>query len=150
MTPEFRLFLEYLRNHQEDSSLENALDLMFEAKEYVIFQLVNTLEKCRGDVHKPKGMHLSSFCDTSKDSSVDPNFALVRRVIITPSKIYLDGPEQEVSNRVLRQYKDHTDNFVRVSITDENFQQMNTQLKGPIKGHVLKVLTDGMTAVIYV
>jgi len=46
--------------------------------------------------------------------------ALVHRVTITPAGNYLEGPELETKNRVLRKYPQHTDYFIRVHFTDEN------------------------------
>ncbi|KAI2632794.1 RNA dependent RNA polymerase-domain-containing protein [Xylaria nigripes] len=43
----------------------------------------------------------------------------VRKVVITPSTIYLSTPIPEPSNRVLRQYAAHVDRFLRVQFTDE-------------------------------
>ncbi|KAK8226196.1 RNA-directed RNA polymerase [Phyllosticta capitalensis] len=53
-------------------------------------------------------------------SSRHSHMALVHRVVITPTGIYLEGPQAEVSNRVLRKYPDHTDHFVRVQFQDED------------------------------
>ena len=44
---------------------------------------------------------------------------LVHKVIITPCATYLEGPEPEPTNRVLRRYKDHSDSFLRVIFQDE-------------------------------
>ncbi|CAM8880814.1 unnamed protein product [Rhodiola kirilowii] len=44
----------------------------------------------------------------------------VRRVQITPTKVYFCGPEPIVSNRVLRHYQNDIDNFLRVSFVDED------------------------------
>lgn len=46
--------------------------------------------------------------------------ALVHRVTVTPTGMYLEGPEPEAGNRVLRQYRDHADHFLRVEFTDED------------------------------
>ncbi|KAL1640179.1 hypothetical protein SLS58_007130 [Diplodia intermedia] len=46
--------------------------------------------------------------------------ALVHRVMITPAGTYLEGPELEAGNRVLRQYRHHADRFLRVEFTDED------------------------------
>lgn len=45
---------------------------------------------------------------------------LVARVLVTPTRIVRLPPEVELSNRVLRQYKDHTDRFIRISFGEEN------------------------------
>ncbi|KIJ68271.1 hypothetical protein HYDPIDRAFT_81362 [Hydnomerulius pinastri MD-312] len=39
---------------------------------------------------------------------------------ITPTRIRLEGPYPEKSNRVLRTYADHQDHFLRVTFTDED------------------------------
>lgn len=48
--------------------------------------------------------------------------AYVRKVTITPSMIYLATPTVETTNRVLRQYIEHSDRFLRVQFTDEKFE----------------------------
>ncbi|KAL2237326.1 UNVERIFIED_CONTAM: RNA-dependent RNA polymerase 6 [Sesamum indicum] len=49
----------------------------------------------------------------------------VRRLIITPSKAYCLPPEVELSNRVLRNYKNIADRFLRVTFMDEAMQTLN-------------------------
>ena len=44
---------------------------------------------------------------------------LMRRAIVTPTTIYFSTPTVEVTNRVLRQYSDLADHFMRVQFTDE-------------------------------
>ncbi|ONI28221.1 hypothetical protein PRUPE_1G132100 [Prunus persica] len=44
----------------------------------------------------------------------------VHRVQVTPTKVYFCGPEANLSNRVLRNYSEHVDNFLRVSFVDED------------------------------
>ncbi|KAK6931654.1 RNA-dependent RNA polymerase, eukaryotic-type [Dillenia turbinata] len=58
--------------------------------------------------------------------SLDVGLAYVRRVQITPCKVYFCGPEANVSNRVLRQYKQYLDNFLRVSFIDEDLEKMHS------------------------
>lgn len=45
---------------------------------------------------------------------------LVHRVVITPSGTHLEGPDPGPANRVLRQYADFIDHFIRVIFTDED------------------------------
>ncbi|XP_042496044.1 probable RNA-dependent RNA polymerase 1 isoform X2 [Macadamia integrifolia] len=56
--------------------------------------------------------------------SLDAGLVYVRRVQITPSKVYFCGPEVNVSNRVLRNYSKYIDNFIRVSFVDENLDNL--------------------------
>ncbi|CAG8476071.1 7262_t:CDS:10 [Acaulospora colombiana] len=50
--------------------------------------------------------------------------AWVNHATITPTKIYLDGPTYEPSNRILRQYNRHLDRFMRVTFCDEDFDRL--------------------------
>lgn len=50
----------------------------------------------------------------------------VNSVQVTPAKIYFAGPEVNVSNRVLRYYADHAENFIRVAFFDENFSPLHS------------------------
>ncbi|ETS84770.1 hypothetical protein PFICI_02795 [Pestalotiopsis fici W106-1] len=43
----------------------------------------------------------------------------VRKVVVTPSRIYLASPVPETTNRVLRHYEIISDRFLRVQFTDE-------------------------------
>ncbi|KAL2518693.1 RNA-dependent RNA polymerase 1 [Abeliophyllum distichum] len=56
--------------------------------------------------------------------SLDDGLVYVRRVQVTPSKVYFSGPEVNVSNRVLRHYREDIDNFLRVSFVDEEWDKM--------------------------
>lgn len=51
---------------------------------------------------------------------------LVHRVTVTPAGIYLEGPELETKNRVLRKYSGHPNYFVRVVFTDEDGGSLHT------------------------
>ncbi|KAI1185337.1 RNA dependent RNA polymerase-domain-containing protein, partial [Nemania serpens] len=48
-----------------------------------------------------------------------PHCAWVRKVVITPSTMYLSTPNPEPSNRVLRRYAPYSDRFLRVQFADE-------------------------------
>ncbi|KAI5277151.1 RNA-directed RNA polymerase [Aureobasidium subglaciale] len=48
------------------------------------------------------------------------HIVLVHKLTVTVSGVYLEGPEPEVSNRVLREYQDHSDHFTRVTFVDED------------------------------
>lgn len=45
---------------------------------------------------------------------------LVHRALITPTGLYLEGPEPEPANRVLRRFQGYTDHFIRVVLCDED------------------------------
>lgn len=46
----------------------------------------------------------------------------IRSVTVTPSTVYYNTPTVETSNRVIRQYFEHADRFLRVRFTDEKFE----------------------------
>nr|XP_043610442.1 RNA-dependent RNA polymerase 6-like [Erigeron canadensis] len=52
----------------------------------------------------------------------------VRRLIITPSKAYCLPPEVELSNRVLRHYREVSDRFLRVTFMDEGMKTLNNHV----------------------
>ncbi|KAI9685260.1 MAG: hypothetical protein M1822_004633 [Bathelium mastoideum] len=54
-----------------------------------------------------------------------PHLVLIYRAQITPSGTFLEGPDEDVTNRVLRKYPDHIDHFMRVEFLDDD--------GGPIK-----------------
>ncbi|KAK6931652.1 RNA-dependent RNA polymerase, eukaryotic-type [Dillenia turbinata] len=88
--------------------------------------------------------------------SLDEGLVYVHRVQITPCKVYFCGPEVNVSNRVLRQYKQYLDNFLRVSFIDEDGEKMYSTDLSPrtssatgnkrtkIYNRILSTLRDGI------
>jgi hypothetical protein len=46
--------------------------------------------------------------------------AIIHKATVTPSGVYLDGPDGECNNRVLRKYAGHHDFFLRVQFCDED------------------------------
>ncbi|XP_035542741.1 probable RNA-dependent RNA polymerase 1 [Juglans regia] len=59
--------------------------------------------------------------------SLDDGLVYVHRVQITPSKVYFCGPEVNLSNRVLRNYPEDIDNFLRVSFVDEDLDKLRSR-----------------------
>ncbi|KAL9100682.1 MAG: hypothetical protein Q9163_003969 [Psora crenata] len=47
---------------------------------------------------------------------------LSRSVTVTPTTLYFNTPTVETSNRIIRQYREHTDRFIRVRFTDEKLE----------------------------
>ncbi|XP_071927361.1 probable RNA-dependent RNA polymerase 1 isoform X1 [Coffea arabica] len=56
--------------------------------------------------------------------TLEGGLVYVRRVQVTPCKVYFCGPEVNVSNRVLRHFSEDIDNFLRVSFIDEEGNKM--------------------------
>lgn len=68
----------------------------------------------------------NSLVPLSSAISLDDGLVYVHRVQVTPSKIYFCGPEVNLSNRVLRNYPEDTDNFLRVSFVDEDMDKLHS------------------------
>ncbi len=58
----------------------------------------------------------------SMRSRIPDNCVLIRSVTITPSTIVLNTPYVEMTNRVIRRYKEHADRFLRVRFEDDQFR----------------------------
>lgn len=56
--------------------------------------------------------------------SLDDGLVYVRRVQVSPCKVYFSGPEVNVSNRVLRHFRGDIENFLRVSFIDEDWDKI--------------------------
>ncbi|CAK8570444.1 unnamed protein product [Lathyrus sativus] len=99
-------------------------------------------------------MYLSSNNPPRSPSiSLDNGLVYVRRVQITPCKVYFSGPEINVSNRVLRHFHEHIDNFLRVSFVDEELDKLysatlSTRIseigKTEIYYRILSILRNGI------
>ncbi|XP_021292687.1 RNA-dependent RNA polymerase 1-like isoform X2 [Herrania umbratica] len=82
--------------------------------------------------------------------SLDDGLVNVRRVQITPSRVYFSGPEINVSNRVLRHFHDDIDNFLRITFVDEELEKIHsTDLltrgrRTEIYGRILSTLKNGI------
>lgn len=66
----------------------------------------------------------------------------VRRLAITPTKAYCLPPEVELSNRVLRNYKEFADRFLRVTFMDEGMQTINSNVLTYYVAPIVKDITS--------
>ncbi|KAL3566137.1 hypothetical protein D5086_031552 [Populus alba] len=66
----------------------------------------------------------------------------IRRLVITPTKAYCLPPEVELSNRVLRKYKDVADRFLRVTFMDEGLQRMNSNVLNYYAAPIVRDITS--------
>lgn len=77
------------------------------------------------------------------------NIAYIHKVSITPSRIYLTGPDPENNNRVLRKYPNHHDHFIRVQFCEEDGDQLryNAQISNDeiFQGRFKKIFNDGFS-----
>lgn len=80
------------------------------------FDLDTLLELVRHNVETATANGCPKFELTQQHS----HLALIHKATVTPTGIFLEGPEPESQNRVLRKYALHTDFFLRVSFYDED------------------------------
>ncbi|GFY98652.1 RNA-dependent RNA polymerase 6 [Actinidia rufa] len=66
----------------------------------------------------------------------------VRRLVITPTKAYFLPPTVELSNRVLRNYKEVADRFLRATFMDEGMQTLNTNAFNYYVAPIVKEITS--------
>ncbi|XP_058113286.1 RNA-dependent RNA polymerase 6-like [Magnolia sinica] len=66
----------------------------------------------------------------------------VRRFVITPTRAYCLPPKVEVSNRVLRKYKEVADRFLRVTFMDEGMQKLNSNVFSYYIAPIVKDVTS--------
>ncbi|KAK3363573.1 RNA dependent RNA polymerase-domain-containing protein [Lasiosphaeria hispida] len=72
-----------------------------------VFNPMELFENASALQYLPATANLPSHC------------ALIRKAIVTPTRIYYNTPTVETTNRVIRHYNKLQDNFIRVQFTDE-------------------------------
>ena len=71
----------------------------------------------------PMDLFQKQFGDGSLLRSKIPHYCVfIRSATVTPTSIYFHTPVAETSNRVIRQFADHADRFLRVRFTDEKLE----------------------------
>ncbi|ORX92476.1 RdRP-domain-containing protein [Basidiobolus meristosporus CBS 931.73] len=72
---------------------------------------------------------------------------LIRKVSVSPSKVYIEPPSIETSNRVIRHFSKEKDNFLRVNFTEEGLLKIgvNTVTLGQVYNRLYNVLLHGLT-----
>ncbi len=104
------------------------------------------LEALKEHEERAKREHL--YLGGVAGASESENTANIFRAIVTPAGVYLQGPEPETKNRVLRKYNDHHDYFLRVQFCDEDGEQVRfdprTSNDNVFYVRFKKVLDDGI------
>lgn len=128
--------------------IEHALERLFHLKE-CCYDPVRWLTEQYRNYLRPKNR------PSSPAISLDDGLVYIRRVQITPCKVYFCGPEINVSNRVLRNYSDYIDNFLRITFVDEDLDKIHStdlsrrtsafgDKKTRIFSRILSTLKDGI------
>ncbi|KAF7722345.1 hypothetical protein EC973_003435 [Apophysomyces ossiformis] len=80
--------------------------------------------------------------------SLPPHCASMRKILVTPSSIYVQPPTVETTNRVVRAFQEHADRFIRVQFVDEGLSRISASHTGTsneaIYNRIYTVLKDGI------
>ncbi|GBB93343.1 hypothetical protein RclHR1_02150030 [Rhizophagus clarus] len=100
-------FFSFLSNQPKGIVLY-VLEKMFEEKN----RIYDPLSYLRTDIMKRNNVSV-------KLDDIPYHCAMIRKVVVTPTTMYMLPPNMETSNRVIRNYEDKKDNFLRVHFSDE-------------------------------
>ncbi|KAI8972773.1 RNA dependent RNA polymerase-domain-containing protein [Pilobolus umbonatus] len=73
---------------------------------------------------------------------VPSHCAMLRKVIITPTRMYIQAPTLETTNRVIRHYIKYADRFLRVQFTDEDFSKVGAAHKNSTNDAIYNRIYD--------
>ena len=106
-----REFLEKLREMSQPVGLDSnraRLILEYAADQgRPIYDPMDLFQDRAAMTYYPTTLHIPDYC------------ALIRKVTITPTRIYFSTPTVETNNRIVRRYKHVQGHFIRVQFTDE-------------------------------
>src|SRR6185312_8719061 len=101
-------FMDFLAQQKKETAL-TILDNFHQRKQ----RLYDPLSHLMFEVAKLQG-------GDSRQETVPSSCVMMRKVVITPSKMYILPPTMEPSNRTIRYFEDHKERFLRVQFNDEN------------------------------
>lgn len=81
---------------------------------------------------------------TKTRSKAESHQTYIRRLLLTPSRVVAYRAEADLLNRVLREYEEHKDRFLRVSFADEDGGSISFVGSNDIYMKVRKLLEDGV------
>lgn len=141
--------------------------LSSETAQRVLLELHKVTSTCydplkfiNNEVERMMGNHKTTTHVSSTAASLQSkNLMSCHRVLITPLRIYLLGPEMEKSNYIVNYYAEYASDFLRVSFVDEDWCKLPSQAistktehgifskpyRTEIHRRILDVLTNGIT-----
>ncbi|KAI9009538.1 RNA dependent RNA polymerase-domain-containing protein [Gaertneriomyces semiglobifer] len=72
------------------------------------------------------------------------NHMLIRRVVVTPTKVYYQGPQLELANRILRMNKSKQERFLRVTFCDDNLLPLKQRYASTLYARIESLLDAGV------
>lgn len=114
--------------------------------------ILSMLMSERKRVWKPKDYCLSIFekqlSKVALDLRVPEHCVAVRKVIVSPTTVYLQPPVVEMTNRVIRHFREYADRFIRVQFVDEGIRRISASFgeenNDVIYNRIYKVLQNGI------
>ncbi|KAH8689571.1 putative RNA-dependent RNA polymerase [Talaromyces proteolyticus] len=107
-----------------------------------------SLESIKHIITDLENSHAIDEARPGQPGYMNHNQIAIHRASVTPTGIYLDGPNPEIKNRVLRRYFAYSDSFLRVRFIEESGDPMmydiGTDLDEIFRGRFREVLRDGI------
>ncbi|WVZ86001.1 hypothetical protein U9M48_032852 [Paspalum notatum var. saurae] len=136
----------------------DALRRIFEKMSKLKSTCYEPLEFIRHEAHS-NIMKISKKTLLSKKREGEGKLMRCYRIHITPSKIYCLGPEEEVSNYVVKYHSEYASDFARVTFVDEDWSKLSpnalsariergffsTPLKTGLYHRILSILKEGFS-----
>uniref|UniRef100_A0A453I942 RNA-dependent RNA polymerase n=2 Tax=Aegilops tauschii subsp. strangulata TaxID=200361 RepID=A0A453I942_AEGTS len=94
---------------------------IFEKMSKLEFTCYGPLQFIQQEAHNRNRSHNALL---SSKTEGDGKLMMCYRIHITPSKIYCLGPEEEVSNYVVKHHKQYASDFARVTFVDEDWSKL--------------------------
>ncbi|KAI9285189.1 RNA dependent RNA polymerase-domain-containing protein [Umbelopsis sp. AD052] len=83
-----------------------------------------------------------------KPRKVPPQYALIRKFLVTPATMYPQVPNMETTNRVVRHFSQHVDRFARVQFLDDSLSRIGASPRGfsneALYNRIFDVLQNGI------
>eukprot|EP01129_Flabellula_baltica_P002968 TRINITY_DN12837_c0_g1_i1.p1 TRINITY_DN12837_c0_g1~~TRINITY_DN12837_c0_g1_i1.p1 ORF type:complete len:1060 (+),score=194.76 TRINITY_DN12837_c0_g1_i1:118-3297(+) len=133
---DFPDFIQFLK--EELNAAENESDVT-----YILDEMWDpTRTECYAN---PIDMFLQRRQYLQRPDITDPNYAFIKKAVVTPLKIYFLRPVLETTNNAVRSWD--SDRFIRVNLCEEDFRNpfaMHTSEKENIVNRFKKVLDEGI------
>ncbi|CAO3621898.1 unnamed protein product [Cunninghamella echinulata] len=70
------------------------------------------------------------------DRKIPNHCAMLRKVIVTPTTMYIQPPTLETTNRIVRHFKDYADRFLRVQFVEDGIMRIGAGYNGTTNSYV--------------
>lgn len=83
-----------------------------------------------------------------KPRKIPPQYALIRKFLVTPSTMYPQVPNMETTNRVVRHFSQYVERFARVQFLDDSLSRIGASPRGfsneALYNRIFDVLQNGI------